>query len=322
MLFKRIKGLFIILIIGVLFTSCTIKSANVIANDGSISRKNKSYKFGVVFMNLHNPFFKALNRGIESVISENGDKLITLDPQSDVEKQIICVEELISQKVDLIFLNPIDWKTIKPALEEAKKADIPVIIVDNPAFDEDLVENTIASDNYNAGVLVAKDMMKRKSEGNIAILDFPLAKSAIDRVNGFKDTIAGNDNFKIVAIESSDGILEKAMPVMEKIINTYENIDIVFGHNDPTAIGAIAALEHLGKKEGVLVYGVDGSSEAIELIEAGIMTATVAQFPLEIGIIAARDAYRILEGQMVESSIKVPVKLVNSDNVKDFSSSW
>lgn len=322
MFYKRLKDSLTIFIVVVLFTSCTIKNSNINANSSTVSSDNKVLKFGVVFMNLHNPFFIALNKGIESVISENGDKLITLDPQSDVEKQIGCVEELISQKVDLIFLNPIDWRTIKPALQMAKDSKIPVIIVDNPAFDEDLVNNTIASDNYNAGVLVAKDMMERKSAGDIAILDFPLAKSAIDRVNGFKDTIADDNNFKIVAIESSDGILEKAMPVMENIINRGNSIDIVFGHNDPTAIGAIAALQHMGKIEGVLVYGVDGSSEAIELIKAGIMTATVAQFPLEIGIRAARDAYKILDGQKIEASIKVPVKLINSDNVEDFSPNW
>ena len=71
-------------------------------------------------------------------------------------------------------------------------------------------------------------------------------------------------------------------------------------------------LDHVG------VYGVDGSPDAKALIEEGMMDATAAQFPTEIGSMAADAIYRLLDGKSVEKNILVPVKLVTRQNVEEF----
>ncbi|QCX34394.1 sugar ABC transporter substrate-binding protein [Caloramator sp. E03] len=309
-----------------LFTGCGSKNtstqqtsqSNQQQTSQSTEPAKKQYKFGATYMTMNNPFFIALNDGIKSVVEANGDSLVALDPALDLNKQISQIEDLIAQKVDAIFLNPVDWKGIKPALEAAKKAGIPVINVDAPVYDEDLVSCIVASDNYNAGVLVAQDVMKRLSKANVVLLEHPTAKSAIDRTKAFEDTVKGNPNYKIIAKQSSNGQLEQAMPVMENIIQANKQIDVVMGLNDPTALGALAALQAAKRDKGVLIYGVDGAPEAKKMIKEGKMTGTAAQSPKNIGKTAAETAYKLLKGESVEHKIYVPVTLITKDNVDQF----
>lgn len=101
-----------------LFTGCGSKNtstqqtsqSNQQQTSQSTEPAKKQYKFGATYMTMNNPFFIALNDGIKSVVEANGDSLVALDPALDLNKQISQIEDLIAQKVDAIFLNPVDWK--------------------------------------------------------------------------------------------------------------------------------------------------------------------------------------------------------------------
>ena len=282
------------------------------------SVKSRHYVFGATYMTMNNPFFVSLNDGIKGIVEAKGDKLIAFDPALDQSKQIAQMEDMIAQKVDAIFLNPVDWQGVRPALEAAKKANIPIINVDAPVFDTDLVNCIVASDNYSAGVLVAQDVEKRLPAAKIVLLEHPTAKSALDRTQSFVDTISGNDAYEIIARQSSNGQIEIAMPVMENIIQSQPKIDVVMGLNDPTAMGALAALEAAGRASGVLIYGVDGSPDAKKMIAEGRITATAAQSPIGIGREAAAVAYDILAGKEVKKEILVPIVLIDKSNINDY----
>lgn len=315
---KKILGI-LVLVVLVILAITKIGLINKNSNEDIKAEKSGRKKFGATFMTLNNPYFVQLNEGIKEVIEANGDKLISLDPQLDVNKQIAEVEDLIAQKVDGIFLNPTDWKAIKPALEMAKKAGIPVYVVDAPVFNDDLVKTTIVSDNWNAGTLCALHLTQTLgiTEGNIVVLEHPTAKSAIERTNSFLKEIAKYPNLKVIAKQSSEGQLEIAMFIMEDIIKMNTNITAIMAENDPTALGVVAALERLNKLKSVkAIYGVDGSEDAIKLIKAEKLTATVAQYPKEIGKIAAESAYKDLSGEKIQKEIKVPVKLLTKDNIE------
>jgi ribose transport system substrate-binding protein len=324
---KKVMVLLIIIIeIVAMFSGCKKEeistTSQLMTNEEDMSGEEQeakvTYKFGATYMTLNNPFFVLLNNGIRDVVEANGDILIALDPALDSNKQISQIEDLISQDVDAIFLNPVDWKDIRPALEAAKKAGIPIINVDSPVYDTDLVTSIIASDNYSAGVICAKDMMQKLSSAKIVILEQLTAKSAIDRTQGFLDTIAGMKQYEIIAQRSSEGQLEQAMPVMEKIIQEKAQIDVVMALNDPTAMGAYAALQAVNREEGVFIYGIDGAPETKQMIKDGKITATAAQSPITIGTTAARVAYDVLAGKTVEKEIFVDVIFIDVHNVDDY----
>lgn len=284
---------------------------------------NNRYVFGATYMTLVNPFFSVVDNGIREVIEAHGDKLISYDAGNDQLKQIDQIQDFIDQKVAAIFLNPVDWHLIEPALQAAKKAGIPIINVDTPVFNQDLIDCLVMSDNYFAGQLVAQDLLNRKEHARIALIDHLSAKSAIDRVEGFKSILKNNNKYNIVARYSSDGNIEQALSGMETILKNVPDIDVVFATNDPSAMGVLAALEsaHLTKK--VLVYGVDGAPYAKKMIAESKMTATAAQSPVEIGRVAADMVYRILKGEKVDKTVLVPVFLIKKENVAKYgTTSW
>ena len=271
--------------------------------------------FGVSYMTMNNPFYKIINNEILKVVEKNNDTLITLDPELDVDKQNEQIYKFIDQKVNGIFINPIDFEQIEPALQAAKRANIPVIIIDAPVSDESLVNCTIVSDNYDAGVQCAKDMMERLDRANIVLLKHTTAKSAKERIEGFLSVIDNNEKYKVINEAECDGQLEIAMPKMQEIIEETPDIDVVMALNDPSALGALAALEKNNKSD-VMVYGIDGTPEIKALIGRNQMiVGTVAQSPIKMGQIAVENMYNILNGKKVEKNIIIPISLINKENL-------
>lgn len=271
--------------------------------------------FGVSYMTMNNPFYKIINNEILKVVEKNNDTLITLDPELDVDKQNEQIYKFIDQKVDGIFINPIDFEQIEPALQAVKRANIPVIIIDAPVSDESLVNCTIVSDNYDAGVQCAKDMMERLDSANIVLLKHTTAKSAKERIEGFLSVIDNNEKYKVINEAECDGQLEIAMPKMQEIIEETPDIDVVMALNDPSALGALAALEKNNKND-VMVYGIDGTPEIKALIGRNQMiVGTVAQSPIKMGQIAVENMYNILNGKKIEKNIIIPISLINKENL-------
>lgn len=274
--------------------------------------------FGVTYMTMNNPFYEVINNQLKKIIEENGDQLITLDPQLSVDKQNEQIYKFIDLKVDGIFINPIEAQAIESALKAAKQANIPIITVDAPVINEELVDCTVVSDNYSAGKQCAEDMMKKMDSANIVLLKHSTALSAKERIDGFLDTIKNYPEYKIVNEGECNGQLEQAMPVMQKILQQTPQVDVVMALNDPSALGALAALESMGYND-VMVYGVDGTPDIKSLIEESPMVAgTVAQSPISIGQFAAKKMYQLLDGKKIDQEIIIPVEIITKENIHQY----
>lgn len=274
--------------------------------------------FGVTYMTMNNPFYEVINNQLKKIIEENGDQLITLDPQLSVDKQNEQIYKFIDLKVDGIFINPIEAQAIESALKAAKQANIPIITVDAPVINEELVDCTVVSDNYSAGKQCAEDMMKKMDSANIVLLKHSTALSAKERIDGFLDTIKNYPEYKIVNEGECNGQLEQAMPVMQKILQQTPQVDVVMALNDPSALGALAALESMGYND-VMVYGVDGTPDIKSLIEESPMVAgTVAQSPISIGQFAAKKMYQLLDGKKIDQEIIIPVEIITKENIYQY----
>lgn len=274
--------------------------------------------FGATYMTMNNQFYKVVNNEILRQIEKKGDHLITLDPALDQKKQNEQIKYLIEQKADAIFVNPVDWKGVKSGLQAAKAAGIPVIVIDTPVYDDELVDMTVVSDNYQAGVQCAKDMMKKRKSAKIVLLTHKETKSGVDRIQGFLDTIQVHGEYQVVAEADTQGQIERALPKVEKIIEGHQDIDVIMALNDPAAMGALAALDSKNCRDGVLVYGVDGSPEAKKLIKEGMMTGTSAQLPKQMADIALDSAYQLLAGKKVQKNRITSVEMVTEENIDQF----
>jgi ribose transport system substrate-binding protein len=287
------------------------------AQDYSARQQERRHRFGAVYMTLNNPFYEIINEEIRAGVEDHGDVLLTRDPAMSVERQTEEIQELIDDGVDVLFVNAVDWQRMGPALEIAHRAQVPVIAIDTDVEDED-VACTIVSDNYAAGVQCAEHLAAAAPGGNIVLLQHSEAKSAVDRIQGFTDTIRQYPSFRIIDSEECRGQLELAMPAMQRLLARQDDIDIVMALNDPSAMGAIAALRNAGLLDRMLVYGVDGAPDTKEMIMHGHMAATAAQSPHLLGRTAVGKAYQLLEGAAVEKLILLPTHLITRHNIRDF----
>ena len=289
-----------------------------------LKTEDKKIVFGSTFMTMNNPYFNVLNENIRDTIEANGDILITRDPAQSQERQNAQITDMLNEGIDFLFVNAVDKIGIESALLECQKRGVPVILIDTDVDNRIGVISAIQSENYEAGVLLAQDLIRKKPEGaNILIVENLIASSMIQRRQGFIDTISGNKKYEIV--EEIDGVSEIETvnhAVIDYIENNDRAFDVIFGMNDPTAIGAVAAIREMSENK-VLIYGVDGSPDAKELISQGLFTATVAQHPIYMGKEAAKAAYDYLNGKEIESDISINVDLINAGNLTRFDiSKW
>ena len=288
-------------------------------NDFSLTQRENVHKFGATYMTMNNPFFEVINETIRATVESNGDILITRDPALDAVRQTQQIYDLIEEDVEAIFIAPVDFEKIIPAIEYGREKGIKIIFVDTEIYDESLADCIVVSDNYYAGVLCGEYLLQKRAEGKIMIFEHPRTKSSNDRVEGFVDTIQENGNFEIVDRLDYAGQLEIAMPLMFEELKKGTDFDVVFSINDVGALGVMAALKDYGRLDDIAVLGVDGAPEAKSMIKEKIMLATSAQYPSEIGQNAVEQLYNMIEGRPVEKKIKVSVDLISEENIDKFS---
>lgn len=274
--------------------------------------------FGVSFQTLNNPFFVDLNEGLKRVVEAHGDRLVTLDAQFNSLKQKNDISDLLQQQPAAFFINPVNWEGIKGSLIEAQRRNVPIIVVDAPVSDPDLVLCQVASDNVEAGRLACEALAKANPKARVVILGYSVNKACIDRVAGFRSEAAKHPELVILDTQDVKGTTEAARPVMRDMLGRFPELDAAFPINDPGALGCISAIESAGKFGQVKVVTVDGSREGATAIRAGKLHSTSAQFPKEIGRVAAEKAYDHIAGKAVEKEIKIPVKLITKENADEF----
>ncbi len=287
--------------------------------DGKKGEEKKSYKFGYTCMDGTNPFFVTIEDEIRKQVEKNGDELVSVDPANDVTLQIQQIEDLISQGIDAIFLNPAEAEGILPALDQLKEAGIPIINFDTEVAELDYVETFVGSDNYKAGKVCGEDLVKRCPDGgDIIVLDSPTMNSCVDRVNGFLDAIKGK-GFNVVAQQDGKGNLEVSLGIAEDLLQAHGDVVAIFGGNDPTALGALAAANAAGIKN-CLIYGVDGSPDVKAEIATGesLITGTGAQSPVSIADKSVDVMYKLLAGEKLEDRYPVDTFLITSDNIDEY----
>jgi len=252
-------------------------------------------------------FQKAIADAIKTNVEAAGHKflLVTAGEQTAVSTQVNQLEDLITKKVDAIILNPMDGKAVVPVLKKIKAAGIPVIVVDSAVEpgNEDLYITYVGTDNFNAGVEAGKRMVKElNNKGNILVVRGANGSVAGDnRVDGFKKGVSGS-NLKIVGEQPGDWTNSVAMQVTENMLQANKSVQGIFSASDVMLDGILQALSD-AKKTGVVIISVDGSRKALDLIKAGKVTATLAQFPAKMGKIAVDTLLSVISGAKDPQSI-------------------
>lgn len=284
----------------------TLLSILVLSCQSGESQGNKA-TVGLSVSTLNNPFFVSLSEGAKQKAKELNINLSVVNASDDTAKQTSDIEDLISKNVQVIIVNPVDSDAVAPAVLDAINANIPVISVDRGVNGVE-VTSAISSDNVAGARLAGEYLIELIGENSkvAELIGIPGATATIDRGKGFHQSADGKLN--IVASQTANFNRAEGLTVMENILQANPDIKGVFAHNDEMALGALEAVESLGKD--IVIIGFDATDDAVYAVQNGIMKATVAQQPELMGATAIETALKIINGETVEKTIPVEITLI------------
>ena len=299
------------------FTLCLAASAcSHAASGGSVASGAKT--IGVSIQNREAQFYQDMEAGMRAEAAKYGYTLVVVDANRDNAKQQSQVEDFVSKKTDAIVLTPYDSQAIGSAIVEANGANIPVFTADIAnASKQGVVVSHVASNNVQGGQQAGMLMCSAlHGSGTVAIIDEPEVTSVQDRVKGFRMALAQKcPNVKVVADVDSGGTRTKANADTGDVLQRYKDLKGIFGINDDSALGAVAAIQAAGLK-GIAVVGYDASPEARTAIANGSMVGDAIQHPDVIGAKTIDVIHDYFSGKTVPARIDVPVGTYTKANAK------
>lgn len=271
---------------------------------------------GITLLTRGHAFYRDLEEGLIEAAASHNFKLNIAAAEWDLAKQVAQIEDFIVQKVNAIVVCPTDTKGILAAVERANNKHIPVFTADIAASGGSIVSH-IASDNIAGGREAAKYVAQRLGgKGKAAIIDYPAVQSVIDRVKGFEDYLAKFPAIEIVTKLNGEGVRDKAMRVMEDILQSHPEVNAVFGINDDSALGALSAIEAAGRKD-IFIVGYDATPEARQAILRGsALKADIIQYPKIIGRTTINTIADYLMGKEVPRIIPIKVGIVDQASLQ------
>ncbi|TFG50998.1 MAG: sugar ABC transporter substrate-binding protein [Candidatus Brocadiia bacterium] len=280
-------------------------------------------KIGMTCMDLTNPFFKLIANLMEQEAAKYGYQVVALSGENDPAKQNNQMTDFTAYGYDAIFLNPVDSKSLGEGVKKAHEAGIPVFTFDVQITDEDakdLVIAHIGSDNYQGGRLAGESIIKATGDkGRIALITYPEITSCILRVNGFKDFLKEKgSNLEIATELNGKGNRNDGYAVATDILQAYPDIVGVFAINDPSALGAYAAVVKAGKTNQITVVGFDASPAGKQAVYEKKLYDSPQQFPRQMAKGTVEAFIKYLNGEQIEKKIFIPCKhYYYNDSVDD-----
>lgn len=305
----NLKSLIIFILVAFIFSNC------------SKQKDQERPKIAVVISTLNNPWFVVLAESASQYAKELGYETKIFDSQNNPATESDNFESLISSGYDAILFNPTDADGSISNILKAKEAGVPVFCMDREVNDNDASTSQILSDNYSGCVEIGIEFVKSLKERGkyVEIIGLVGDNNTWARSGGFHSVVDRFPDLKMVAQQSGDFDRNKAMEVLETIMQAHQDIDAVFCGNDAMALGAYQALLSAGKADKVKIFGFDGADEVVEKIADGKIVATGMQYPKIMAKTAAKYADEYFNGKReFPQRIPVEVEMITKANAKNY----
>ncbi len=282
-----------------------------------------SKKIGVIPKETVSVYWEGVRQGAIKAGEEEGYEILWNGPEveTDREKQLQIIEDMMAQNVAGIVLAPSDRKALVPIVEKVYERGIPCVIVDS-AIDTEHILSYMATDNYKGGVLAAQRMGKiLDGKGKIIIVRWtPNSGSNDARLAGFTETLAKESpGIEIVDVQyPSPPTTDKARDVTDDMLTRNPDVDGIFACNATTAGGALTALRNAdqGQKK-IKMVGFDAWPMVIDGLEKGDLDSLIIQNPYKMGYEGVKAIVHHQKGQTVPKHVDTGVQLITQDSLKD-----
>lgn len=268
---------------------------------GNSDSGGEAGRFAIIFKNTGNPYGEKMMEGYKTAVEELGHTAILRAPdQPTAEAQIQIIEELISQKVDVIALSANDPDALQPALQKAMNAGIKVLSLDSAVNGSSRHVHVNQADPELIGRTLIEGISEMiGGEGEIAILS---ATSQATNQNTWIEVMKRVleepefSNIELVKIAYGDDLRDKSTSETEALLRTYPNLKGIIA---PTTVGIAAAAKVLsdkGLKGQVHLTGLGLPSEMAEYIESGVCQWMYLWNPIDVGYLTGYAADALYKG--------------------------
>ena len=291
---------------------------------GCRSKKGSSgepKKVAVIVSTLNNPWFVVLAETAAAEAKSLGYETKIFDSQNNTSLEADHFENAIVSGFNAILLNPTDSDGSIVNVTKAKEAGVPVFCMDREVNASGLATAQILSDNYSGCVAIGEKFVQdlNKRGNYVEILGLVGDNNTWNRSKGFHSVVDRYKGLKLVAQQSADFDRNKAMDVLESVLQAHPDINAVFCGNDAMAMGAYQALVAAGKAKEVGVYGFDGADDVMNSIRDRKIKATGLQSPQTMAKTAAQFADAYFKGKRdFAQRIPVAVELVTQKTITDY----
>ncbi|MBE7209905.1 MAG: substrate-binding domain-containing protein [Gluconacetobacter diazotrophicus] len=272
---------------------------------------------------LQSPFYVQLVKGAQDAAAREGDKVIVLDANGDVNKQNNDVQDLLTRGVKVLVLNPVNPDAVAPALQAAGDAHVPVMTVDRAA--NGAVATYVGRDNKAMGRLSGQELVAQlqahgvKPGAKIVEIQGDAGGTVMmARRDGFAEAV-GPAGYKLVMGPYAEYVRANAVTAMQDLLQANPDVKAVYAHNDDMALGALQVLRENNRND-VLVAGVDGLSEAVKDIADGNQyVATAANDPIRLGEVTVETARKVAAGSKLPPFVDAGTAPIDKQTVGRFS---
>lgn len=288
------------------------------------SKDSGDVKIAYIVKAMSDQFWIDMKEGADKAAEELGVVVDFQAPEkeTDVEVQIQYVENAITSGYDAIILSAADSKALNPSIVKANEANIPVVLVNDTIDMEALeadggkVETYVGIDQYEAAALAGSYAVENIDGGKVALLEGVAGVDALDqRLAGFKDKIEESGKFEIVASQTANCDRNEAFNVVQNILTSNPDVNVIWAVNAEMGQGAIQAIEQAGKS-GISVFDFDASDDDMEAIGNGTLVGSVAQYPDLQAKGAIQACLDVLDGKTLEAHTVTKAELITKDNMK------
>lgn len=300
------------------FTGCSQKTKPLL-------KAHKKIKIGVCIADFNDKFWTYMLEEMKNYSKYLNDvELIYSDGKQDSNIQLSQVENLISQGVDVIVINPVDANSTNLITDKAKAAEVPIIAFNEFFTNENQVECYVGSDPKQQGILQMEYLAKKMNfKGNVAIIMGRFGgETQRLRTEAYHEVISKYPEMKIVAEQTADWNRARGMALMQTWLQSGKEIDAVACNSDEMAIGALKAIEAAGKLGNIVVGSIDATPDALEYVKSGKLAVTVFQ---DIPGLAQRSieiAIKIAKGENVDKKILLESEIVTPEDVDKYIARW
>jgi erythritol transport system substrate-binding protein len=243
-----------------------------------LAPKGRSNLIVIITPSMDNPFFGQEALGAEARAKALGYQTLKFSHDDDAFKQSQLVDTAIARNAGAIILDNAGADASAAAVAKAKAAGVPVFLIDREINTRGLATAQIVSNNYQGAALGAEAFIQAMGEKGayVELVGKESDTNAMIRSKGFHEVIDQYPDLKLISRQTANWSQSEAFAKTQSILQAHPEVKGVIAGNDTMALGAVAALESVGRSD-VVVVGFDGSNDARDAIRAGKLRATVLQ---------------------------------------------